>query len=144
MDLNLTFKLLWSQTRMSRASFMCIVLSAREINTFDGRFAICFVFYGRTPLCPFFLCPLLRGPQVLPEKNQILGWKLKLNKIMNTPRKKIAPLRTLARWGIEPGSSRPQADTRTAMPCHFTRINNFLLIAQKNIDVYCIYCVLFL
>ena len=34
--------------------------------------------------------------------------------IMNTPRKKTTSLRTLARWGIEPG---PQATMLTAMSC---------------------------
>ena len=44
---------------------------------------------------------------------------VKLNWIMNTPRKKIATLQTLARREFEPGSSGAQADTLTVMPCHF-------------------------
>ena len=38
---------------------------------------------------------------------------------MNTPRKKITSLWTIARPGNEPGSSGPQASMLTTMPCHF-------------------------
>ena len=45
---------------------------------------------------------------------------------MNTPRKKITPLWTLSRRGIEPGSSGPPAIMLTTMPCHFPlHTNNF-------------------
>ena len=43
---------------------------------------------------------------------------------MNTPRKKMTSLLTLARWGIEPGSFGLQAIMLTTMPCHFPILYN--------------------
>ena len=46
--------------------------------------------------------------------------KMKLNWIINTPRKKFAALRTIEIQGFEPGSSGSQTNTLTTMPYHLS------------------------